>query len=224
MASDTIIKLSDLKLFGIAGRAGAGKSTVARFFAESYQNVYIENFADPLKDACVAAFHIDRGYFDDPEHKNQPNEYWGVSPRKIAQYVGTDVFRHHISELLGLEAANNFWVRSLEGRLTGQLDAPIGEGYYKPGDTVFVGDVRFQNEYDWIVNNGGHVMHVNRSGLNEVGFQGHPSEAGFNWWNPERNWNVVNESTLEDLYAQLTKTARYLGLRLKPTPDDPFPL
>ena len=224
MASDTPIKLTDLKLIGIAGKAGSGKTTVAQFLARSCQQVYIENFADPLKDACVAAFHIDRAYFDDPAVKNEPNEYWGVSPRKIAQYAGTELFRTYMANLLGAEVANNFWVRSLEGRLTGQLDAPVGEGYYKPGNTVLIGDVRFQNEYDWIVAHGGNVINVHRSGLNEVGIVAHPSEAGFNWWSPENNWNLVNESTLEDLYAQVTELARYLDLTLQDSPSDPFPL
>jgi hypothetical protein len=224
MAAEEIISLSSLKLIGIAGRAGSGKSTVASFLTASYQNVYEEAFADPLKAACAAAFHLDVGHFSDPAFKNEPHNYWGVSPRKIAQYAGTELFRTYMANLLGAEVSDNFWVRTLEGRLAGILDAPPNEGYYKPGDTVIISDVRFQNEYDWIVANGGNVIHVNRSGLNEVGIPNHPSEAGFNWWNPERNWNLVNESTLEDLYAQVTKTARYLGLTLKPLENDPFPL
>lgn len=224
MASDTIIPLSSLKLIGIAGKAGSGKTTVAQFLAQSYKNVYIENFADPLKDACVAAFHIDRAYFDDPSVKNLRNEYWLRSPREIAQYVGTELFRTFSANLLGAEVADNFWIRSLEGRLTGVLDAPVGEGYYQEDDTVIIGDVRFQNEYDWIVAHGGSVINITRPGLSEVGLSNHASEAGFTWWNPTANFNLVNDSTLEDLYAQVTKIARYRGLTIRDNPNDPFPL
>lgn len=220
LGNDTI-PLSSLQLIGISGHAGVGKDTVAQYLAEKYQNVYGEAFADPLKRACAAAFGLPLEHFHDREIKEQES-IWGPSPRKIAQFVGTEMFRNGLNNLIPFPDTSH-WIRLLEMRLTGLSAPPEGQGFYSPGDTVIIADVRFQDEADWIQQNGGVLLTLERRGCNgNVGIQGHASEAGFNSLRPERSWHVNNDSTLEALYETvdiiLTKhCAGILNLKLKET-------
>lgn len=217
-----MIQLTDLKLIGIYGHAGVGKDTIGAYLASNYCNVYGESFADPLKEACAWAFGLDREDFDDPDLKNEVNEYWGVSPRMMAQFVGTELFRQGIIHY-GLpikQDSRNFWIHRLAGRLTGALNE-YKTNPYTPGDCVVIRDVRFQNEYDWIIQNEGIVIHVTRPGFTgNVGIKGHASEAGISFNAPEATFYVSNHSTLTALYEQVDDI---VGNHLERKPDD-FPL
>jgi len=225
----TIIPINSLRLIGIHGHAGVGKDTISAYIHSNYQKVYGESFADPLKDACACAFGVDREYFDDPDLKNVVHEYWGVTPRMMAQFVGTELFRNHSSELLkhdkrlldSFEAANNFWITRLAGRLSGSLNE-YKTSPYTPGDCVVIADVRFQNEYDFIIHNDGIVIHLTRPGFSgDVGISGHASEAGIaNFHTPEATFHVTNSGTLNQLYEQVDAI---IGDRLM-RESDGFPL
>lgn len=212
------IKLTDLKLIGIHGHAGVGKDTISGYLHSNYKNVYGEAFAGPLKDGCVEVFGIDREYFDGPDLKNVVNDYWGVSPRQIAQFVGTELFRIQIGGLLTLD--KSFWIKRLAGRLTGELNEY--QNPYSPGDCVVIADVRFQNEYDWIIANEGIIIHVTRPGhAGNVGITSHASEAGIpNFHTPEAYFHVDNSSSLNDLYAKVDAIVEH-HLERK---EDDFPL
>lgn len=57
-----------MKIIGIAGRKGSGKSTVANFFVESERFVSIA-LADPLKELIARVFHIEKKYLYDEKLK-----------------------------------------------------------------------------------------------------------------------------------------------------------
>jgi hypothetical protein len=223
------IDISSLNLIGVHGHAGVGKDTAVEYLNEKYVAVYGESFAAPLKRAAAEAFGIPLSHFNDRELKEEPNEYWGVSPRKIAQFVGTELFRHHAGKLTG-DDETAFWISRLAGRLTGNLPPPEGEGYYEVGDTICISDVRFQNEADWIYSNGGWILHIVRPEFEgAVGIPGHPSEAGitFTGFN---TYQILNDSTLEVFHQALDSFAQHIGLVPKAAvaevqeTNDPFPL
>lgn len=225
-----IIPLSSLQLIGISGHAGVGKDTVAQYIQEKYENVYGEAFADPLKEACAAAFGLPIECFHDREVKEQES-IWGPSPRKIAQFVGTEMFRELTEKLYGKHDISH-WVRLLATRLTGLSAPPEGEGFYSPGDTVVITDVRFQDEADWIQQSGGILLEIRRPGfVGNVGIQGHASEKKFYPLEPSRAWLIQNTTTLEDLYSDVDEFIKHysdqgiLKLKLKETngySDDSF--
>jgi hypothetical protein len=222
-----IIPLRSLKLIGIHGHAGAGKDTVASYIQSRHQDCYIESFAGPLKRACAAAFGLSPEEFNNREWKEQET-FWGATPRKIAQFVGTEMFRQHAADLYSdfsfANTGNSHWINLLEARLTGISFPPEGEGHYEPGDTVIIPDVRFQDEAHWIWNNGGVLIHLTREGCEgKVGLQGHASEAGISFFNSppgNRSYRIENNSTLGDLYATVDSFIHfyrdYLSLKLEP--------
>lgn len=213
-----IIPLRSLKLIGIHGHAGAGKDTVASYIQTRHQNCYIEPFAKPLKAACAAAFGLPLEHFSDRTVKEQET-FWGVTPRKIAQFVGTQMFRDLTSSLYG--PSQSHWIRLLESRLTGVSFPPEGEGLYEPDDTIIIPDVRFQDEANWIWNNGGIVLEIKREGCEgTVGIPGHASEAGISQVAGGKYAFIINNSTLGDLYATVDEFIYfhrdYLSLKLEP--------
>jgi hypothetical protein len=198
-----IIDLRSLKLIGIHGHAGVGKDTAAAWICQNYENCYGEAFAKPLKAACAAAFGLPIEHFNDPQLKEQET-FWGVSPRKIAQFVGTEMFRNLTGQLY-LHTNNSHWIDLLEARLIGESAPPAGEGFYEPGDCVIISDVRFQDEADWILKNGGTILNILRPGhFGYVGIPGHASESGILFEQGQSVFVLYNDSSLEVLYAQLT--------------------
>ncbi len=203
-----IIDLRSLKLIGIHGHAGVGKDTAAAWITQNYENCYGEAFAKPLKAACAAAFGLPIDHFNDPQLKEQET-FWGTTPRKIAQFVGTEMFRQRATDLYSdfsfADTSRSHWINLLQARLTGFSVPPEGEGFYEPGDTVIISDVRFQDEANWIWNNGGIILHIVRPGFaGKVGIPGHLSEKEITYDRPEQTFLIYNDSTLEVLYAQLT--------------------
>jgi hypothetical protein len=193
---------SGINLIGITGHAGAGKDTIKDFLLSTYKNYYSLAFAEPLKAAASVAFGIPLEDFSDPATKELDNDFWNVSPRSIAQFVGTEMFRETMGKLIP-ETGSDFWIKRAAMRLN-NVYVPAEEGEFSEGDTVVIPDVRFQNEYDFIVGNGGVVIHVTRPGATgSVGLTGHASEAGFNMHNYERNYLCENNSTLGNLYKSV---------------------
>ena len=195
--------IDGIKLIGIHGKAGTGKDTVATFLNKNYIGHYIQSFADPLKEACSLAFGIPIDNFYDPELKETVHPTWETTPRKILQFMGTEVFRSKLQDLIGSSASENFWIKRAHLRLTNQfLDKD--EGLYVAGDTVIFPDVRFQNEYDWIINSGGIVIHLTRPGFDgNIGIQNHASEAGINLWKTESTYEIINNTSIQMLYNKI---------------------
>lgn len=201
------------KLIGIHGHAGSGKDTVAKYLSSSRSDTYWLAFAEPLKDACAAMFGISREFFDDSAMKEIEHPFWKVSPRKIAQFVGTEMVRSHLHHLFGLsefQHSDDFWIRHVAGIINGHLD---NRAEYLEDDVVCISDVRFQNEYDWIIANDGIIIHLTREGAEgKVGLKDHASEKSLKYYTPERTYNVENNGTLEELYGKIDKIVNDSGI------------
>jgi hypothetical protein len=187
------------RIIGIHGHAGSGKTTAALHLMESKQSTYIEAFADSLKDACAALFGLDSEFFYDEAAKEQLIEFWGITPRMMAQFVGTELVRQHMWELIP-GADNTFWIKRLEGKLLGVLE----DADYTNEDVVVIPDVRFQNEYDWVIANGGIVLHLTRDGADgNIGISNHKSEQPINLHTLEKTFLIQNDSSIEALFEAI---------------------
>lgn len=197
----TSIQIVKCKLIGICGHASAGKDTVGDYLNQTRDNTYKLSFADSLKEAAAAMFGIPVMEFYNPKYKESPNNFWGISPRQIAQFFGTELVRENLGRLLP-DVAENFWITRMVNRITGEGDQPE----YTEDDVVIIPDVRFQNEYDWVISQGGIIIHLTRDGANgRVGIPGHASEAEINFTSPERTYMLDNNSTKEVLHEKVDK-------------------
>lgn len=192
------------KLIGIYGHAGVGKDTAANFLCRNFQNTYAEAFAKPLKNVCAEAFGIPvLNFYGPPEVKEEKNTFWNLSPREIAQYIGSEMFR---------AGQEDFWIKRLEMRLEG-LYIPEDEGEYTAEDTVIITDVRFTNEAQFIKKNGGVLLHIKREGYEgNVGLPNHVSEKGIATTFEGNAWLIQNNGSIQELYTELMKFAIYAEL------------
>jgi len=122
------------RIFGIVGRAGSGKDTFAEILAREHvdgRTVKRMAFADPLKTGCAEIWGVPLDAFYDREKKKKKDNFWKITPRKMAVITGTDLFRDNYDK--------EFWVKVMQRRLLVLQEA--SERY-----DVVVTDIRFLND------------------------------------------------------------------------------
>ncbi len=175
-----------MKLIGLSGFARSGKDTVGDYFTKNFRFVRY-GFADPLKKSCAEMFGIPLDHFYNPEFKEVVNEFWDISPREMAQKMGTECGRQVFRD--------DIWIKRAE------LEYIQFRDNFNAGGMVIT-DVRFANEAQWINDMGGTMIHIERPGFEgAVGLAGHASEAGYP--NELKHHIIVNDGTIEDLYKKV---------------------
>lgn len=125
--------------------------------------------------------------------KNTVDPRWGVSPRELLQWIGTDVIRKRFP---------GHWVRLMEHRVRGLQD--------RVGKTalITVDDVRFEDEAELIRKLGGVVVHiVGRKAEVEDHTADHKSEQGIMFMTGDEV--IDNSGTTEELQRKLRRFTDY---------------
>lgn len=195
------------------GFIGSGKDTVAEILKNEFSFLQKDSFAAPLKDSASQIFNWNREMLEGStkesrEWREQPDLFWSeqlgyeVTPRKMLQRIGTEVFRENLHK--------DIWVLSLLRRAQQRSKTT----------TTIVTDCRFPNEINAIRNNNGLVIRVKRGeeptwfedakiamtykevyaniALDKLKKQGiHPSE--FSWVGSEFDFEINNDGDLNDL-------------------------
>lgn len=174
-----------MRILGVAGRASAGKDTVANWFIKE-RGACITHFANDLKAALNAMFGFDPSDWNDREWKETTLDWLGKSPRELAQTLGTEWGRKLVHE--------DVWVRAAARRIENEYSLFKG--------LIVIPDVRFENEAKFVREHGA-LLHVTRPHTAEVGLSGHASEAGV-VPGPD-DYHVNNYGTFDDLYSQLAR-------------------
>lgn len=176
-------------LIGVLGRKGSGKDTIADYIINKfhYEKMVI---AEPLKNACKELFNFsnEQLYGD---LKEVVDTQWGVSPRKVLQWFGTDIIRNRINEL-NPDIGNNFWVTLLKIKFLQKTNTDKNL-------KIIVSDVRFQNEIDMVRELGGKVIKLTRESVNSD--DAHESEKNID--KLEGDINILNDGTLDELYKKV---------------------
>jgi hypothetical protein len=200
-------------IIGICGFIGSGKDTVADYLVNVH-GFRRESFANTLKDAVAAVFGWDRVLLEGRtkearEWREQVDTWWAsrldiphLTPRWILQQWGTEVCRKGFHD--------DIWIASVENKLR------------KTKDNIVISDCRFPNEITSIKNAHGSVIWVQRgelpswhimaakankgdivarAKLDQLGV--HASETA--WVGTDFNGILDNNSTLDDLYAQVER-------------------
>ena len=176
-------------IIGVLGRKGSGKDTISDYIIQKF-NFEKMIIAEPLKNACKELFNFsDEQLYGDLKETVDPQ--WEVSPRKVLQWLGTDVFRNRIGEL-NPEIGNNFWVNLLKVRYLQKLSK-------NKNIKIVVSDVRFQNEIDIIHKLGGKVIKLTRPSINNA--DAHESEKNIDTL--KGDYDILNDSSLEELYKKV---------------------
>lgn len=154
-----------MKLIGLTGKAGAGKDTLASLILEHTTGT-TRAFADPLRRAAKEIFGLTDDQMTDRVLKEQVIPYWGKSPRRLLQLLGTESVR----DVFGTDT----WVKNADLRLQALERTEADEAL--PIEVVVWTDCRFPQEAEWIRANGGIVIEVRRPDVEPVAT--HSSEQG----------------------------------------------
>lgn len=164
-------------IVGICGYKRVGKDTAA----DAFRGFNRYALADPLRTACCEIFGWDRKRIED---KEAVDPFWGISPRRAMQVVGTELFRQH---LVVIEpSVGNVWINSMVRR------------YLACKQNLVVSDVRFPDEADAIRQLGGWILRIHRPGY---GPGDHASERRVDEISPDAV--IHNDGTIADLHDQV---------------------
>ena len=175
-------------LIGLTGRAGVGKDTAGDYLVAQHGFARYA-FADPIKAALCAmlgSVGLSPQSFAYRELKEHPLHHIGKSPRQLAQTLGTEWGRNLVHPDLWLILAEMAWR---------DIQACGAKG-------LVITDVRFDNEAEWIRNQGGKVICIARPQAESV--SAHASEAGVSA--ELIDLHLMNAGTVKELHARLDMT------------------
>lgn len=121
--------------------------------------------------------------------KEEIDPRWGVSARSILQFVGTDLIRHNMHQLIP-DIGDKFWIKLAIDNYHTNKNININ---------TIISDVRFQNEIDAIIKEDGIIIKIIRPENDNK--DSHESEK--NILNLKGNYEIINNGTLEDLYSKI---------------------
>lgn len=170
-----------MKLIGLIGKARVGKDTVAGHLYTRHDHCTV-SFAAPMKRMLEVAFP---GVNFRSGDRETPIDWLGKSPRQLLQTLGTEWGRDCIHPDLWLLLAER---RIQEAKATGWYGAVIT-------------DVRFHNEADMILRNGGELWHILRDDATTV--NEHVSESCD--WSGYTRRIIDNNGTLSELFEQIDR-------------------
>lgn len=168
-------------LIGFCGLARTGKDTAVQFMQTYYGGVRVA-FADPLKEGLKVMLGLTDEDLNFDELKDAPHDTYGISPRKMMQTLGTEWGRVCV--------AGDVWLRVAGRRIQREMD---------DGRNVYVSDVRFPNEAEFIRSMGGKIFHILRPGAKTVA--SHISEVPMKVH--DGDVVVVNDGSISDLFESL---------------------
>jgi len=179
-------------IIGVCGKKYHGKNTVSDYIVKKYGFKEI-SFSEPLKEICRILF----GFNEQQLFGNKKEDIdakWGISPRKAFQFIGTDVCRKYISNLIP-DIGDTFWIKCIMVRINEILKI-------NPNENIVISDVRFQNEIDLLNEIGGYSIKVIRPSIQMV--DEHESEKNIDKL-MNVNFEIYNDSTKEELHDKLDK-------------------
>lgn len=142
-------------IIGLCGLQGSGKDTIANFLVNNYNFTRI-SFASILKDVVAVMFGWERklleGITTESRLWRDTKDIWwseklkkDITPRKILQEIGTDLFRNNYNP--------NIWIYCFENKLR----------KYNYEKNIVISDCRFLNEINMIKKLGGYTIEVQRN-------------------------------------------------------------
>lgn len=173
------IDLNKVDVIGIHGPLNGGKDTVCSILKTLRPGQFAQYaFARPLKEAGMILFGFTMEHFEDRVLKEQVDPYWGFSPRKAMQLLGTEYGRQLLRE--------DIWIRRA------QREVELNKA---KGLKTIITDVRFENEAEWIrsLGDSAGLIYLGVPGLVRDEKYNHASEAGIS--HAASDVNILNDKS-----------------------------
>lgn len=183
-------------IIAITGYKQSGKDTIADYLIKQY-GFSKKSFATPIKEAVKEVFgwseeHVNGALKEviDPE--------WGVSPRQMMQWVGTEAFQMYIQRdfpLYSETIGRGLWVKKL------CRDIDIAN----TSKNIVIPDLRFYHEYEELRKYGVFILKVQRDNVDQNDV--HLSEREIE--NIPVEVIIENNTTYEELYEGVDTCMKY---------------
>lgn len=171
--------IGSANLIGITGLINSGKDTVANLIiAWLPRQLRRYSFARPLKEGVKAMFGWTDEDIENRTTKETVDAFWGFSPRKAMQLLGTEYGRNLLRDDIWIKAAERYHLKSQE-----------------QSQGTIITDVRFENEATWIRSQPNSILiHVKDPHHVTPAGPVHASEAGVQF--VEGDCTINNDKTL----------------------------
>jgi dephospho-CoA kinase len=200
-------------LLAVLGKKSSGKDTFSNYLI-NHQGFIKYAFGDPLKKGIQCFFNLSDEQLTDEKLKEEIDERWGVSPRKLFQIIGTDIFQKSIYDFipdLKLNTKNQNQNQN-QNEIKGHWVYLFKEWYLNeikknPNVKVIVSDARFLHEIKTIKELNGIVIKIIRPpkenkniNINDT----HQSENEINDIPNEMIDNTIyNDKSIDELYNKI---------------------
>lgn len=131
------------KIILLSGPKRCGKDTLANYLLDNYNYEHLK-ITSKLKECIKLLFDLED--YDLEEIKELTNPEWKTSPRKMMQFIGTEMFQYKIQELLP-NVGKKFWIKSLFNNTLISKLTDTNEDY-----RIVISDLRFKHELEEIKN------------------------------------------------------------------------
>lgn len=150
-------------IIGIHGPLDGGKDTVANYIQSKFPDKYGRYaFAGPIKQACMIMFGFTKEQIEDRKMKEEVDPFWGFTPRKTMQLLGTEYGRDMLRK--------DLWIKRAEMEIINNKKSSRG---------TIITDVRFENEAEWLRSQPNTMLiYLDVPELNKDDRYKHASEAG----------------------------------------------
>lgn len=150
-----------LRAVGICGHIGAGKDTVADMLIDAGGRHFLKySIADPIRRMARDIFGFTDLQLSDHELKEAVDPFWGMTPRRFMQLVGTELFRERLDRLV--------WVKLAARQMVAKKDWHL-----------VIPDIRTLDEVQLVKDSGGLMIKISRPGYEvPILAQDHVTERG----------------------------------------------
>tara|TARA_B100000424_G_C22829334_1_gene443129 strand:- start:211 stop:798 length:588 start_codon:yes stop_codon:yes gene_type:complete len=127
------------KIIAVCGYKRSGKDTIAKYLNKKYNYKHLK-ITYKLKECLKLLFDL-RDHELETDKKEKINKKWNVTPRKLMQFIGTEIFQYKIQEILP-DIDKKFWIKTF---LT---DSLVNNLRNKKDFHIVISDIRFIHEYE----------------------------------------------------------------------------
>lgn len=181
------------RIIGLCGCKRAGKDTVADYLVSKYpMQMRHAKISTVLKDTMRNLFHLRPEQLEGAEKEDIDPRY-GVSPRKLMQFFGTEIMQIELQKIMP-DVGRSFWIRQFLEREWPRAQNAAG------AKTLVISDLRFMHEYEELRRVDPHALFI-RIERSDAQPDGHVSEHAYKDIPVEKV--LRNDGTKHELYVQL---------------------
>lgn len=174
-----------IKMIAICGQKRSGKDTIANIICDNYPNYKNVKISGHLKDTLKLLFNFNDEQIEG-DLKDIKDDYWDIEPRKLMQFIGTEIMQYEIQKVLP-NIDRKFWIKTFINKYIKEC--------INDSNKLIVTDLRFIHEYDELKKHNFIIIKVENNNLTNN--DDHISETEY--LKIPSDYIIKNNGTIKDL-------------------------